>query len=570
MTSGASDAAISKLAGLLQNSSADVRPPFAAAWAIAAYLRLHLLGSLPDGQEAAAADGPTRRGVVPPPSELVQRDKLACVLRLMEFRTGHAPPMLEATEGVPCRVGLFDGPVALTATLLAFGATSSARAESRAAGLGDALLSLLTSNQDGPLLELSPKGVQAMLEGVQQLVQVDAGGLHLLTGLRSEQPQALAAHGRYAGKVLPELLLLLSERHLEALTTWGDGRQGGGRVEVAQLVAVLVDILMVPLVTSTEVPNQYLEQLVQEGAIQLMVGALEHLDVHEMVRPMALLSRLVTSAVPAFAQQYLQMGGVAPALIQRLLREDNPTPVVVDALTIIGFLAEIHSSSFNTYEPISNAAVSVPQVRRLLTHSDAGVRASVCHLVGNMCRHSFFYSSLERHGVLQALIDGCADSDKETRYFACLAIGHAGFHNATLYEALRPAVAPLVALLKDEVEETRANAAGALGNLARNSGVLCGELIKAGALALLDTAATLEAPPSGWLGSGALGESWSPGKTALFSLGNMCKYLDCRKALLQLGIHQVLRTLSAVPDGTLQKYIQRVQLELKRTNKCKS
>ena len=128
-------------AGLLQNSE-DVRLPFAAAWAIAAYLRLYLLGSLPfipDGQLTAAADGPTRRGVVPPPSELVQQDKLACVLRLMEFRTGHAqhtrmgpsaaelvqqdtlayglrvgpgqalfwtghpPPMLEAMGGVPCR-----------------------------------------------------------------------------------------------------------------------------------------------------------------------------------------------------------------------------------------------------------------------------------------------------------------------------------------------------------------------------------------------------------------------------------------------------------------------------------
>jgi hypothetical protein len=37
-----------------------------------------------------------------------------------------------------------------------------------------------------------------------------------------------------------------------------------------------------------------------------MVAALEHLDVNEMVLPMAVLSRLVTSAVPAFAQQYLQ------------------------------------------------------------------------------------------------------------------------------------------------------------------------------------------------------------------------------------------------------------------------
>jgi hypothetical protein len=47
-----------------------------------------------------------------------------------------------------------------------------------------------------------------------------------------------------------------------------------------------------------------------------------------------------------------------------------------------------------------------------------------------------------------------------------------------LYEALRPAVAPLVVLLSDDEEKTRANAAGALGNLVRNSGQLCGEIIQ--------------------------------------------------------------------------------------------
>jgi hypothetical protein len=64
------------------------------------------------------------------------------------------------------------------------------------------------------------------------------------------------------------------------------------------------------------------------------------------------------------------------------------------------------------------------------------------------------------------------------RKFACFAIGNAGFHNPSLYEALRPAVGPLVALLGDEEEKTRANAAGALGNLVRNSHQLCGEIIQ--------------------------------------------------------------------------------------------
>ena len=61
----------------------------------------------------------------------------------------------------------------------------------------------------------------------------------------------------------------------------------------------------------------------------------------------------------------------------------------------------------------------------------------------------------------------------------------AGFHNSSLYEALRASIGPLVALLGDEEDKTRANAAGALGNLVRNSGLLCRPLIEASALQVL-------------------------------------------------------------------------------------
>merc|ERR1719352_1364316 len=106
-----------------------------------------------------------------------------------------------------------------------------------------------------------------------------------------------------------------------------------------------------------------------------------------------------------------------------------------------------------------------------------------------MCRHSgYFYERIARHGVLNSLIARCRDQDRTTRKFACFAIGNAGFHNDSLYEPLRVSVAPLVALLEDEEEKTRANAAGALGNLVRTSSLLCHELVVAGALeALLKT-----------------------------------------------------------------------------------
>lgn len=71
------------------------------------------------------------------------------------------------------------------------------------------------------------------------------------------------------------------------------------------------------------------------------------------------------------------------------------------------------------------------------------------------------------------------------RKFACFAIGNAGFHTDLLYRHLRRAVKPLVALLHGEEDKTRANAAGALGNLVRNSDMLCGELVAEGALEAL-------------------------------------------------------------------------------------
>jgi hypothetical protein len=89
--------------------------------------------------------------------------------------------------------------------------------------------------------------------------------------------------------------------------------------------------------------------------------------------------------------------------------------------------------------------------------------------------------------------------------------------------------------------------AGALGNLVRNSGQLCGEIIKTGALQAL--IATVMGPDSqgssapGAAGAGAAGgrpqqqqqqqqqpDGSSPAKIALFTIGNMCAHRECRCA----------------------------------------
>ncbi len=67
------------------------------------------------------------------------------------------------------------------------------------------------------------------------------------------------------------------------------------------------------------------------------------------------------------------------------------------------------------------------QLRQLLVHPDASVRARVCNLVGNLCRHSaYFCEALREAHVLAPLIARCGDSDRATRKFACFAIGNAG------------------------------------------------------------------------------------------------------------------------------------------------
>ena len=75
--------------------------------------------------------------------------------------------------------------------------------------------------------------------------------------------------------------------------------------------------------------------------------------------------------------------------------------------------------------------------------------------------------------------------------------------------------------MRDEEEKTRANAAGALGNLVRNSAQLCPVLVNHRvAQALLDVA--LHDPCA------------APRRIALFSLGTLCVYRDCRSSLAGL------------------------------------
>lgn len=231
----------------------------------------------------------------------------------------------------------------------------------------------------------------------------------------------------------------------------------------------------------------------------------------------SLTSRLIFSSESSkqFAQQFIQGNGLGVLNKYKLLDPGLDVALLVDVLSIISQLARI---SKEYYEAIDKADI-YDDLKMLFRHEDPSIRAKVCNLIGNLCRHTgFFYEKLLKLGLIDASIECCRDVDRNTRKFACFAVGNAGFHSDALYEHLKVCVPLLVTLLRDEEEKTRANAAGALGNFVRNSNALCKELIKHGALReLLDVVSSDRGP------------SQSPRRIALFSIGNLCVYKDCRR-----------------------------------------
>ncbi|KAJ9526297.1 hypothetical protein QJQ45_009792 [Haematococcus lacustris] len=434
-----------------------------------------------------------------------------------------------------------------------------------------------------PLYEVSPPAALLLLEALKGAAAIEGDGPALvasdttvaaLLSLLAHTPAAPAP-----GNLPVWVGTDAGEKHSAALAAW-PASAGGGQQGVLAVTAACVDMLQVPMnsvvgaeggVEGLVAPAGFQDTLLRQGACSSLVAVLENSGVLDSpgaaLLPVNVLSRLVLSSTES-AKQFVAAGGLNSSLVQRLLADTNPSAMLVDVLLVISQLARLPArDSFNPYESISKAAI-YPNIK----------------------------NALERQGLVGPLIDRCSDADKSTRKFACFAIGnaapppspspsptakpysslgapgaHAGFHNATLYEALRPAIGPLVGLLRSsEEDKTRANAAGALGNLVRNSAALCGELIRAGALhALLDTAQSQDEGAQGQsMGStagsnaAAPGDGGSPVSIALFSLGNMCAHRECREALLAANINMTIKRLSANPNPTVQKYLQRIQTKL--------
>ena len=214
-------------------------------------------------------------------------------------------------------------------------------------------------------------------------------------------------------------------------------------------------------------------------------------------------------------QQFYQARGLQ--LIKRLnLMETDNHAFLSEILAIVCQFCRISKTYYKNVHELDVYG----SIKKGIVHPDASIRAKTNNLIGHMCRHSdFFYEHLLKHELIPACIACCSDGDSATRKFACFALGNAAFHNDKLYPVLRGAIPAVVGLLRDKDEKTRTNACGALGNFARNSPLLLGDLLQQSSVEALFTVAVRDA-------------SLNAQRVALFSLGNLCGYKECRELVL--------------------------------------
>ena len=449
-------------------------------------------------------------------------------------------------------------------------------------GITDGLLSLikvlfnqLLSSTDVPSLEQYSK-IEPNVQAIISALQLPEAKIAISPYSLSTSVQILLSASQQYPSLLSNIDLLkriigyLKKSFLTQLLRWPVCRRGG-EASTLTIVKTCIQILALPFsgvgneanketkpeeglpaypvlddkaITALQ-QTMYRESLVEH--VLLIIDIIEN-NVGAWQLPMSLLSRLVLGS-QHFAKQFLAFGGINPDRVHKLLKADNSEPLLVDTLNIVSQLARLNQDN---YSAIQKSDIHL-LLKALIDHTDPNVRAKVCNLLGNLCRHSSaFYEPLKRNGLIDAIIRRCRDGSVSVRKFACFAVGNAGFHNDSLYPDLKEGIPALISLLTDTEEKTRANASGALGNLLRNSGALAQDLIKGGAIQALIR--TLQ------------NDTGSARKIALFSLGNFCSFENCRAVLLDESFDEVITNLESVlmeADPVVRKYINRIKSKLR-------
>eukprot|EP00941_MAST-03F_sp_MAST-3F-sp1_P003053 g3053.t1 len=420
---------------------------------------------------------------------------------------------------------------------------------------------IFTEMETFRIAEFSPRGIISCLDLVFLLIE-------------SQPERKATAFGD--GHLLKNIISLLQPRHIELVISSGGELlkepdvKGGGIYGASMLIRNVMRLLLLSLASSSEdkatkdcLPDSVLartqQTMYKEFLVEKLLEAFQSIESVNTEVPscilecramtMKMLSLLVLCS-EHFARQMVEADGLDIILRLGMLEKHSPAPVIIDTLVLFSQLART-SRAWDKQLKETNVTKCLGP---LLAHADVNVRAKACNFVGNLCRHSdSFYEDIRSllPGVFQ-----CCD-DPGTRKFGCFALGNAAYHSDLLYDELKSSIGVLVERLRDREDKTCANAAGAVGNLVRNSNRLCDSLMNAGAIEGLLAVVTMSDMERGL----------SPRRIALFSLGNLASYPQCRTHLLKLEppIVDQLKTLqNGVKDKALRKYATRMIAKIKK------
>ena len=139
--------------------------------------------------------------------------------------------------------------------------------------------------------------------------------------------------------------------------------------------------------------------------------------------------------------------------------------------------------------------------------------------------------------------------------------GNATFHDDTLYSDLAEAISASIRLIHTELDDrTRANAAGVLGNLVKNSSLLCEKMHQAGAVSVLMNLVRE------YMQREDDAQELTAAGTALFTLGNFCSYPFLKSQILDSDVQTLLQKAGTSSNASVLQHGQRLCRKLQDTH----
>eukprot|EP00658_Telonema_sp_P-2_P036970 TRINITY_DN26642_c0_g1_i2.p1 TRINITY_DN26642_c0_g1~~TRINITY_DN26642_c0_g1_i2.p1 ORF type:complete len:443 (+),score=91.38 TRINITY_DN26642_c0_g1_i2:323-1651(+) len=254
--------------------------------------------------------------------------------------------------------------------------------------------------------------------------------------------------------IQPKAVSILAQairlRPLKKILAWPT-EMGGGSGAVASLVRQTVSTLYLPVMHSTADLETFSASISQGHLVTSLVAAMDVLSPESLAAPLGLLARILLLPDESHMDQFIACGPLThPTLLALVEHAQHPsatieqvaamelsleTTAVGDLVAILSHVARVAGTRY--YGAVLESGI-ISRLGGLLASKIPDLRAKMCNLIGNLCKHgNQFYPLLATHDrIIPELCLRLRDFDSSVRKFAGFALGNAGFHDSSLYPRL--------------------------------------------------------------------------------------------------------------------------------------